>query len=56
MATVPEAVPQDPVRRYSNVAVAFHWLTAALVLTQIVLGFAFAMLSLLHEERAAPSA
>jgi len=42
MATVPEAVPQDPVRRYSNVAVTIHWLTAALVLTQIVLGFAFA--------------
>ena len=27
MATVPEAVPQDPVRRYSNVAVTFHWVT-----------------------------
>lgn len=42
MATVPEAVPQDPVRRYSNAAVTFHWVTAALVVTQVVLGFAFA--------------
>ena len=42
MATVPEAVPQDPVRRYSNGAVAFHWITAALVLTQVVIGFTFA--------------
>lgn len=42
MASVPEAVPQDPVRRYANGAVAFHWITAALVLTQVVIGFAFA--------------
>ena len=42
MATVPEAVPQDPIRRYSNAAVTFHWVTVALVLTQVVLGFAFA--------------
>ena len=42
MATVPEAVSQDPIRRYSNPAVAFHWITVALVLTQVVLGFAFA--------------
>lgn len=42
MASVPEAVPQDPVRRYSNGAVAFHWITAALVLTQVVIGFTFA--------------
>ena len=42
MATVPEAIPQDPIRRYSNTAVAFHWITVALVLTQVVLGFAFA--------------
>src|SRR3954453_10894847 len=42
MASVPEAVPQDPIRRYSNSAVAFHWVTAALVLTQVVIGFAFA--------------
>ena len=32
----PEAVPQDPLRRYSNAAVAFHWVTVALVLTQVV--------------------
>ena len=42
MASVPEAVPQDPIRRYSNTAVAFHWITVALVLTQVVIGFAFA--------------
>lgn len=42
MATVPEAVPQDPIRRYSNVAVAFHWITVLLVVTQATLGFAFA--------------
>src|SRR3954454_2617774 len=42
MASVPEAVPQDRIRRYSNTAVASHWITVALVLTQVVLGFAFA--------------
>jgi len=42
MSSVPEAVPQDPIRRYSNTAVAFHWITVALVLTQVVLGFTFA--------------
>jgi cytochrome b561 len=42
MASVPEAVPQVPIRRYSNTAVALHWITVALVLTQVVLGFAFA--------------
>ena len=42
MASVPEAVPQDPIRRYSNAAVAFHWVTVALVLTQVVIGFTFA--------------
>lgn len=42
MASVPEAVPQDPIRRYSNTAVTLHWLTVVLVLTQVVLGFAFA--------------
>lgn len=41
MATVPEAVAQDPIRRYSNVAVTFHWLTVALVVVQAVLGFWF---------------
>ena len=42
MASVPEAIPQHPIRRYSNTAVALHWITVALVLTQVVLGFAFA--------------
>jgi cytochrome b561 len=42
MASVPQAVPQDPIRRYSNTAVALHWITVVLVLTQVVLGFAFA--------------
>ena len=42
MASVSDAVPQDPIRRYSNAAVAFHWITAALVLTQVVIGFTFA--------------
>ena len=42
MASVPEAVPQDPIRRYSNSAVAFHWVTVVLVLTQVVVGFTFA--------------
>lgn len=42
MASVPEAVPQQPLRRYSNVAVAFHWIVAALVLLQLWLGFSFA--------------
>jgi cytochrome b561 len=42
VASVPDAVPQEPIRRYSNIAVTFHWVTAALVLTQVVLGFAFA--------------
>jgi cytochrome b561 len=41
MATVPEAVPQEPVRRYSNIAVTFHWVTVALVVTQATLGFWF---------------
>jgi len=37
-----EAREQHPLRRYSNTAVAFHWLTAALVLFQLWLGFSFA--------------
>jgi cytochrome b561 len=44
MATVPEAMPQSPIRRYSNVAVTFHWVVVALVLTQVVIGFTFAEL------------
>ena len=41
MASVPEAVPQHPIRRYSNPAVTFHWVVVALVLTQVVIGFTF---------------
>ena len=41
MTSVPHAVPQDPIRRYSNVTVAFHWVTVALVITQALLGFGF---------------
>lgn len=37
-----EAREQEPLRRYSNVTVTFHWLTVALVLFQIWLGFSFA--------------
>ena len=41
-ATVPEAVPQpDTILRYNNVAAFIHWLTAALVLTQVYVGFTF---------------
>lgn len=42
MTSVPEAVRQEPLRRYSNIAVAFHWVTVALVLFQLWLGFSFA--------------
>jgi cytochrome b561 len=37
-----DAREQRPLRRYSNVAVTFHWLTVALVLFQLWLGFSFA--------------
>ena len=37
-----EAQEQSSLRRYSNAAVAFHWITAALVLLQIWLGLSFA--------------
>ncbi|MCL6728825.1 cytochrome b [Sphingomonas hankyongi] len=37
-----EAREQHPLRRYSNIAVAFHWVTVALVLFQIWLGLSFA--------------
>lgn len=42
MGTVFEAAPTGAIRRYSNVAVALHWITALVVLTQVVIGFAFA--------------
>jgi cytochrome b561 len=37
-----EAREQHPLRRYSNVAATFHWVTAAFVLFQLWLGFSFA--------------
>lgn len=37
-----EAREQRPLRRYSNLAAGFHWVTAALVLFQIWLGLSFA--------------
>jgi cytochrome b561 len=37
-----DAQQQGALRRYSNVAVTFHWVTAALVLFQIWLGLSFA--------------
>jgi len=42
MATVPEIREQHPLRRYSNAAVALHWITVVLVLFQIWLGLSFA--------------
>ena len=41
MATVPDAVPQDPLLRHSNFAVTMHWLIVLLLLTQVWLGFTF---------------
>lgn len=42
MATVPEATPQrDVLLRYTNGAVIIHWLTAAFIVAQVVLGFTF---------------
>ena len=37
-----DARPQEPLLRYSNVAVAFHWITVLLVLFQLWLGLSFA--------------
>ena len=42
MANDSLAQTQEPVRRYSNWAVTFHWFTVVLVLTQAYLGFSFA--------------
>lgn len=39
MSVAPSAVQQEPVRHYSDVAVALHWVTATFVLIQIWLGF-----------------
>ena len=43
MTSVPETAPQDAVLRYSNTAVALHWITVVLVLLQAYLGFTFAL-------------
>ncbi|MBS0503512.1 MAG: cytochrome b [Proteobacteria bacterium] len=42
MASVPEAVPQERLLRYNNGAVLLHWLTALIVVTQVIVGFTFA--------------
>lgn len=42
MASVADEREQHPIRRYVGAAVAIHWITAALVLLQIWLGFTFA--------------
>jgi cytochrome b561 len=43
--TVPEAIPQpDAILRYGNGAVFLHWLTAALVVAQVIVGFTFSWL------------
>lgn len=40
--TVPEAIPQpETILRYNNVAVAIHWITVVLLLTQVYVGFTF---------------
>jgi cytochrome b561 len=41
MTSVPDTAPQAAVLRYSNTAVTFHWVLAALVLAQASLGFTF---------------
>lgn len=41
MATVPEAVPQEPLLRHSNFAVTMHWLIVVILLAQVGLGFGF---------------
>ena len=41
MPSVPETAPQSAVLRYSNTAVAFHWITVVLVLAQAIVGFGF---------------
>lgn len=42
MASVPEATPQQRLLRYNNGAVCLHWLTALVVIAQVVVGFTFA--------------
>ena len=42
MTTVPDTTPQrDVLLRYNNVAIALHWLTVVLLLTQVYVGFTF---------------
>lgn len=42
MATAPETAPQpDSLLRYTNGAIALHWITAVLVVGQIYIGFTF---------------
>jgi len=41
MASDPRTAALEPIRRYSNWAVTFHWTTVILVLAQAYLGFAF---------------
>lgn len=42
MASVPEATPQKRLLRYNDGAVVLHWLTALIVVAQVVVGFTFA--------------
>lgn len=45
MTSVPAATPQpDTILRYNNGAVFLHWLTALLVIVQVVVGFTFVSL------------
>lgn len=42
MTTVPDVTPQpDRLLRYNNVAIAIHWISVALIVTQIYVGFTF---------------
>ena len=41
MTSVPDTAPQDAVLRYSNTAVALHWITVVLVVAQAIVGFGF---------------
>lgn len=42
MTSVSDAVPQQRLLRYNNGAVLLHWLTALIVIAQVVVGFVFA--------------
>jgi cytochrome b561 len=43
MTSATDTAPQNAVLRYSNTAVALHWITVVLVLTQAYLGFTFGL-------------